>query len=124
MYRNVDPTNIIKTVQSNNIIPATLIFGVSILARSTGLIMFGFTLTLFLKKIVERSDRFCKTFKYVFYIFTSMLVIALPLGMVLIWKPYEMHCETKLDRTNAVPQWCLDEIPNVYNYIQKVYWDV
>lgn len=86
--------------------------------------MLGFTGIVFLKKIVARSDRFFKIFKYVFYTFTSIVIILLPLGMVLLWKPYEMHCETKLDRTDAVPKWCLDEIPNVYNYIQKVYWDV
>ena len=34
-----------------------------------------------------------------------------------------LQCETRMDRTNQVPKWCLDTIPNVYTYIQDVYWD-
>eukprot|EP00347_Sterkiella_histriomuscorum_P000880 403374170 len=124
MYRKVKPINQVETVHSKHIMPATFVFGISILARSTGFLMLGFTGLVFLKKTFARSDRFFKIFKYIFYCFTSGVVILLPLGMVLLWKPYEMHCETKLDRTDAIPKWCLDEIPNVYNYIQKVYWDV
>jgi len=112
----------VKSVQSKFILPATIVFGISILARSTGFLMIGFTGILFLKKIVSRSDRFFKIYKYIFYILCSIIIILLPLGVVLLWKPYVMHCESKLDRTDAVPLWCLDEMPNVYNYIQKVYW--
>ena len=94
------------------------------LARSTGVIFIGVVGLVFLKKLVERSNRFFKIFKYVFYSFCSIIIVFLPLGMIVLWKPYVMHCETKLDRTDAIPKWCLDELPNVYNYIQKVYWDV
>ena len=80
---------------------------------------FGIT---FLKKIVEKSNRFFKIYKYLFYLFSCIVIMALPLGMIMLWKPYIMHCETKLDRTNAVPEWCLDEFPNVYHYIERIYW--
>lgn len=117
MHWKVQPTNLVASIKSKYVMPATILFGISILARSTGFLMIGFTGIIFLKKTVARSDRFFKIFKYIFYSFTSIVIILLPLGMVLLWKPYEMHCETKLDRTDAVPKWCLDEIPNVYNYI-------
>jgi len=48
----------------------------------------------------------------------------LPLAVVIFWKPYMIHCDTKLDRTDQVPAWCLDAMPNVYSFIQFTYWDV
>jgi hypothetical protein len=42
--------------------------------------------------------------------------------MVAYWKPYIMHCETKLDRTDAVPSWCFTQFPDIFGYIQRVYW--
>lgn len=94
-----------------------MVFGVSVLARSTGVIFIGVVGLVYLKKLVARSNRFFKIFKYVFYTFCSIIIVFLPLGMIVLWKPYVMHCETKLDRTDAIPKWCLDELPNVYNYI-------
>lgn len=52
------------------------------------------------------------------------MIVLLPLWVVVIWKPYMIHCEPKLDRADAVPEWCLDSFPNVYSHIQRVYWDV
>lgn len=122
MYWNVNYSDIVNTVRSKYIIPANIVFGISLLARSTGFLMLGLTGILFLKKIVAKSNRFFKIFKYIFYTWCAIIIVFLPFGMIIFWKPYEMHCETKLDRTDAVPKWCLDSIPNVYNYIQKVYW--
>lgn len=75
-----------------------------------------------LKKIISNSDRFCKTFKYIFYTVWIVIIYALSYSMVTYWKPYIMHCETKLDRTDAVPQWCFEDMPNIFSYIQRVYW--
>jgi len=117
MFWRVQPSDLASSVHSKYILPATIVFGISILARSTGFLMIGFTGILFLKKIVSKSDRFCKIYKYIFYTLCSIVIILLPLGVVLLWKPYIMHCETKLDRTDAIPPWCLESMPNVYNYI-------
>ena len=34
-----------------------------------------------------------------------------------------MHCEPKIDRTDAVSAWCEEKLPNIFTYIQFVYWD-
>ena len=96
---------------------ANIIFGISILARSTGSLLFIFTAYTLVKKVFAKSDRFCKIFKYVFYFWCCIVIIVLPGAMVILWKPYVMHCETKLDRTDAVNKWCLEDLPNVYNYV-------
>jgi hypothetical protein len=116
-YRKVDPVSTVKTVQSNSIIPANFIWGANVLTRAQGLLMLGFTGQIMLKKIISNSDRFFKTFKYIFYLAWIVIIYGLSFAMVTYWKPYIMHCETKLDRTDAVPQWCFDEMPNVFNYI-------
>lgn len=117
LYRKIDHTNIAVSVRSNAIILASLLFGLSTLCRSTGLLLAIFTFGLLLKKAVLKSERFFKLYKYVFYMWCCFLIMVIPFGVVVLWKPYVMHCETKLDRTDAVPQWCLDEFPNVYSFI-------
>jgi len=77
---------------------------------------------IFVKKMVEQRGSFCKLFKYVFYCLCLILIYVLPYSMVTYWKPYQIHCETKLDRTDAVPLWCKDKLPNIFTYIQYVYW--
>jgi hypothetical protein len=69
------------------------------------------------KKIIYRSDRFWKIFKYVFYTTWLVIIYALSYAMVTYWKPYIMHCETKLDRTDAVPDWCFEKMPNIFTHI-------
>ena len=122
MYKNVDPKRIAFTVRSMHIIPASFLFGIATLCRSTGIIMAFFVFVNLVKKLIVKSDRFFKIYKYVFYFFCTFVIMIMPLGVVMLWKPFVMHCETKLDRTNAVPLWCLNEFPNVYGYVQKVYW--
>ena len=75
-----------------------------------------------LKKIVAKSESFCKIFKYVFYTGCLVVIYLLAFSIATLWKPYTMHCETKLDRTDAIPPWCFDTIPNIFNHIQLVYW--
>ncbi|TNV72970.1 hypothetical protein FGO68_gene1081 [Halteria grandinella] len=122
-YRKVQPHQTVKSVQCNSLIPANFIWGLNVLTRAQGLLMLGFSGQVMLKKIASNSDRFCKTFKYIFYTVWIVIIYALSYAMVTYWKPYIMHCETKLDRTDAVPQWCFEEMPNVFSYIQRVYWD-
>lgn len=65
----------------------------------------------------------CKIFKYLMASWLCAVFIFLPLFVIQYVKPYEMHCDTKIDRTNAVPVWCLDSFPSIYPYIQMTYWD-
>lgn len=73
----------------------------------------------------NRCRRFNKSVKLIYQIFSIVdLVGLLPILTVTVWKPYEMYCLSRLDTYQEVPKWCFDRIPNVYDYIQKVYWDV
>lgn len=64
-----------------------------------------------------------KIYKYSVFSWISAIFLFLPIGVIIYWKPYELHCDTKLDVTNQVSPWCLDSWPNVYSHIQYVYWD-
>jgi hypothetical protein len=54
--------------------------------------------------------------------FTIVLIFT-PIIVIQFVKPYEVHCDPKIDRTNSLPVWCNDSLPNVYGFIQFVYWD-
>lgn len=123
MYWKIDHTNIAGSLKSKNIIGAAYVFGVNALCRAQGLLFLGFQGMIFVKKIFENRDRFFKIFKYVFYSLCLILIYVLPYGTVTYWKPYVMHCEPKIDRTDAVSAWCEEKLPNIFTYIQFVYWD-
>jgi hypothetical protein len=82
-----------------------------------GIINVGISWIILLKKIMATCDKFRKAFKYTFYFIILGIMFILPYSMTTMWKPYVIHCETKLDRTDAVPSWCFDEWPNIFPYI-------
>ena len=61
-------------------------------------------------------------------IFLIILVVGIiPIITITSWKPFELYCLPRIELENSdeqLPAWCLDSIPNVYNYIQVVYWKV
>jgi len=75
-----------------------------------------------LNKMVDR-DACCKIYGYVLASMVSAIFVFLPIAVIIYWKPYVLFCDTKLDTTNQVSEWCLTPFPNVYSYIQLVYWD-
>lgn len=117
MYWNVDPRDVVRSVRSKSIMPANFIFGLNVLTRMQGVLMLAFSGMLMVRKIIANSDRFFAIFKYIFYTCWLILIYVLSFAMVSFWKPYVMHCETKLDRTDAIPSWCFDAIPNLFGYI-------
>jgi hypothetical protein len=73
--------------------------------------------------MLNKVDSCCKLFKYILFSWFCAVIIFLPLWVIVYWKPYVLHCETKLERSNEISEWCLKPLPNVYNYIQYIYWD-
>ena len=122
MYWNINHEDIANSLKSKHIIGSAYVFGVNALCRAQGLLFLGFQGMVFVKKMVERRSNFCKIFKYIFYCLCLVLIYAVPYSMVTYWKPYIIHCEPKLDRTDAAPLWCQDKLPNIFTYIQFVYW--
>lgn len=102
---------------THNVIAGTFLFGLATCARSTGLLLSVFVGFFMLNKVIRRLDRFCRLFKYILFTWFAAIVMILPLWVVIYWKPYLLHCETKLERSNEIPAWCLDSLPNVYNHI-------
>jgi len=91
--------------------------------RSTGVLMSVFVAFFMLNKMLNKVDSCCKLFKYILFSWFCAVIIFLPLWVIVYWKPYVLHCETKLERSNEISEWCLKPLPNVYNYIQYIYWD-
>jgi Gpi18-like mannosyltransferase len=107
----------------HRIIAGTFLFGLATCTRSTGLFLSVFVGFFMLNKMKRKLDRFCRLFKYILFSWFAALIMILPLWVIVYWKPYLLHCETKLERSNEIPGWCLDSLPNVYNHIQFAYWD-
>jgi hypothetical protein len=92
------------------------------MTRTTGILLSVFILFPMLLKLYK-TKHCCRIFKYLMASWFCALFILLPAFVVQIVVPYEMHCDPKIDRTNAVPVWCLDSLPNLYSHIQTLYWD-
>ena len=103
---------------------ATFMFGAASLTRSTGVLMAPIFVGFYLgNRIIQDSNKFCSIFHHVFFGWVLASVTLLAPWVIMKWKPYQAHCDVKLDRTDQVPEWCLESSPNVYSYIQEVYWD-
>jgi hypothetical protein len=61
---------------------------------------------------------------FVIYLFLVIVGFVLPISLAGMWKPYEMYCVSRLDTYLEVPSWCMKTVPDVYSFIQKLYWDV
>ena len=107
----------------HRVILATFVWGLATCTRSTGVFLSLFVAYFMLNKMLRNSDRFFKLLKYILFSWFAAIVMFLPLWVIIYWKPYLLHCETKLERSNEIPSWCLTSLPNVYNHIQYAYWD-
>ena len=105
------------------IVGATFVFGMATCTRSTGVLMSVFVAFFMLKKMLDKIDSCCKLFKYILFSWFCAVIIFLPLWVIMFWKPYLLHCETKLERSDEISAWCLEPFSNVYNHIQYIYWD-
>ena len=53
-----------------------------------------------INKTLYRATNCCTIMKFIIYSYVGVLVMLLPLAVVIYWKPYMIHCDTKLDRTD------------------------
>ena len=67
---------------------------------------------------------FIRGTKYMFGLILAILLMISPVIVISFWKPYEMYCLSRLDTTHVVPEWCWSTFPDIYGYIQKLYWKV
>jgi hypothetical protein len=104
-------------ITSAQLLASSFLFGLSITARSTGALTLLFPLLITLSKVFKKSDTFCKIYKYLVVFSLVLFIFALPYFMVMYWKPWELHCESKLDRTDQVTDWCLEEVPLNYRWV-------
>jgi Gpi18-like mannosyltransferase len=110
------------SIRCHRIVFASFFFGLATMTRTTGALLSVFVAYEMITKIF-RTQNCCSIFKYLMCSWICALFILTPLLVIQYVKPYELHCDPKIDRTNAVPVWCLDALPNVYGYVQNVYWD-
>ena len=106
----------------HRIVIASFFFGLATMTRTTGCLLSIFVAYPMLSKILK-TPNCSKIFKYLICSWICAFFILTPLFVIQYVKPYELYCDTRIDRTDAVPVWCLDSLPNVYSYVQYVYWD-
>ena len=53
----------------------------------------------------------------------SFVVFFGAIGVITLYRPTVMHCQSKLDQDIPHNEWCMEEIPNIYTYVQKVFWN-
>jgi hypothetical protein len=85
---------------SNRIMVAVFFFACATLTRSSGLFLAIYVIFYMLNKIVRRAHQCCTVMKLVFYCYIGVIIMLLPLCIIMFWKPYMIHCDTKLDRTD------------------------
>lgn len=85
---------------SNRIMVAVFFFACATLTRSSGLFLAIYVIFYMLNKIVRRAHQCCTVLKLVFYCYIGVIIMLLPLCIIMFWKPYMIHCDTKLDRTD------------------------
>lgn len=69
-----------------------------------------------LNKMLQKGS-YWKIYKYAMFSWISAILLFLPSCVIVYWKPYQLHCDSKLDTTNQVSAWCLDSFPNIYGHI-------
>lgn len=108
--------------RTHQIITSAFFFGLASLTRTTGALLSIFIAFEMISKILKTRNC-CKIFKFLLMSWFSAVIILSPLLVVQYVTPYKLYCDTRIDRTNSVPDWCLNSVPNVYNFVQYVHWD-
>jgi len=134
-------------IQTWKLVPAAVIMSFCTLLRSTGMLLtiIGcfyvghklFRNLLALSRYGEKAKEgwvayifsplwnLLKGLQYSFWFVGTVVMVAVaPIFLVSFWKPYDMYCLSRLDTHLEVPPYCFDEFPNVYSYVQKLYWQV
>ena len=85
---------------SHRVVIGTFIFSLAALTRSSGVFLGIFTAFFMGNKLLRRASNCITTLKIMLYCYVGLLSMLLALGVVIYWKPYVLHCDTKLDRTD------------------------
>ena len=56
-------------------------------------------------------------------LFLCLMFVIAPILLTMYVIPYDMHCTSKLNTKYEVPDWCWSFLPNLYEHVQKVYWN-
>lgn len=102
---------------------AFLCFGLANMTRSVGILSL-IIVSLSMCKRLWGQMNCCKIYKVLVMSWCAAVMIILPTIVIQMIRPYQLQCMVKLDRTdNELAPWCLMEWPNVFVYIQQVYWN-
>ena len=101
--------------QTHRMLLATMIFAVATMANPIGIIFSVYIFFFMGNKILTNAHNFCSVFKYLLFSAWCLSILLVPYFLTAMWKPYEMHCLPKLNRSNMMPHWCFDTWPNAYS---------
>ena len=110
--------------RSSNVLLACFFFGLATMSRSTGLLLSVYIAYYMGNKILIELGkcRIMAAFKYILVSLLCIVVMFTPVILISYYIPYKLYC---LNQSNSAPQpiWCDQPIPNLYGFIQFVYWD-
>jgi len=89
-----------KPITSLQLLCGAFCFGTATLCRSTGILALPILVLIMIGKVWQQKESFCKVYKYFIVCALVVGVMMMPFITVLYWKPWELHCDTKIDRTD------------------------
>lgn len=97
---------------------ATFIWSIAITVDARAYV-FSMTLTLFYmgNKVLGYSGRFCKLLKVLLIATWSVMLLFIVYFTAAMWRPYDLHCMPKLNKSDLLATWCTDAWPDVYKSV-------
>lgn len=102
----------------------------SVFVRSIGMfyvVVFGYFIlrnfiTIILKMLNENKFDLIKFINFYVFIGVFMIFIIIIPYLLILYYAYTIYCLESYDFIH--PIWCSENLPNIYNYVQKQYWNV
>ena len=95
------------------------------MTRSTGVLLSVYIAFFLGNAFLERVHLVGKALKTVLTTLLCVAIMFAPVVVVIYTQPYLLHCDlrTRTEWTGTYPKWCAEKLPNVYAFIQLLYWD-
>ena len=69
-------------------------------------------------KVLSYSGRFYKLLKVLLIATWSLMLLFITYFTAAMWRPYDLHCMPKLNKSDLLAPWCTDAWPDVYRSVE------
>ena len=70
-------------------------------------------------KVLGYSGRFFKLLKVLLTAAWSLMLLFIVYFTMAMWRPYNLHCMPKLNKSDLLADWCTDAWPDVYRSVES-----